>query len=375
MITIMDRQSDFQRENPLSSRKFWKKIFEKVLQIVAFFVIGLIYVNFAEDAQLREESFLVIKFGVIAVMLIGAIYAIYVRVYIARYYYNCDGAFITIKKGVFAPTEIHVQYQKIQDVYVDQDIIDRIMGLYDVHIASATITSGIEAHIDGVEFDAAERIKNFLLGKIQGGNSVPSAPSSNAKPNMDQKISSKNYPISRAWIVVDAINFLMICIVPILVIAGAVGALSLISVIRDGFRGLLIGGLLVYAGIAFALLVAVLYVVRLVWVLFWLRNYYFEFLPDDIVIKTGVIARQETHLPYKSIQNVRVVERFMDRIFGLGIVAIENAAAPTVIGYGRHRTFRPAGISLIGQPITKAREIAAALNKMVSGTDSSKMGL
>ena len=59
------------------------------------------------------------------------------------------------------PAQIHVQYGKIQDVYVDQDLLDRILGIYDVHISSATYSSGIEAHIDGVDKVGAEGLKNL----------------------------------------------------------------------------------------------------------------------------------------------------------------------------------------------------------------------
>jgi putative membrane protein len=143
-----------------------------------------------------------------------SINAWYIKTYIHRYYYDCNDQFVTIKKGVFAPTEIHVQYQKIQDVYVDQDLLDRFMGIYDVHIASATVTSGIEAHIDGVDQPVAESIKNFMLAKIQGGNIPaaglqnpqgpqtplpPQAPRPAPRFESAQNISSRTYPISGAW--------------------------------------------------------------------------------------------------------------------------------------------------------------------------------
>ena len=95
-----------------------------------------------------------------SLILVAVLYGLYISAYIRRYYYDASEQFLTIQKGVFAPTEIHVPYGKIQDVYVDQDVLDRIMGLYDVHIASATATSGIEAHIDGVDTRVAENLKN-----------------------------------------------------------------------------------------------------------------------------------------------------------------------------------------------------------------------
>jgi putative membrane protein len=83
------------------------------------------------------------------------------------YFYDLNENFIVIKKGVFTPKEINVPYERVQDIYVDQDIFDRLFGLYDVHISSATISSGMAAHIDGVEKIAADGLKDFLLKTVQ----------------------------------------------------------------------------------------------------------------------------------------------------------------------------------------------------------------
>jgi len=74
--------------------------------------------------------------------------------------------FIIIRKGPITPREINIPYERIQDVYVDQDIVDRILGLYDVHLSSATVSSGMQAHIDGVEKSAADGLRAFLLETV-----------------------------------------------------------------------------------------------------------------------------------------------------------------------------------------------------------------
>jgi hypothetical protein len=49
---------------------------------------------------------------------------------------------------------------------VDQDLFDVFFGLYDVHISTATATSGTRAHIDGIEKASAEEIRKLILSKI-----------------------------------------------------------------------------------------------------------------------------------------------------------------------------------------------------------------
>lgn len=75
--------------------------------------------------------------------------------------------YLVIKKGPITPKEITIPWERIQDVYVDQDIFDRIFGLYDVHLSTATFTSGMQAHIDGVEKEAADGLREELLEKIK----------------------------------------------------------------------------------------------------------------------------------------------------------------------------------------------------------------
>ena len=72
---------------------------------------------------------------------------------------------ISIKKGVIARGEIVLPYSRIQNVYVDQDVLDRIFALYDVHLETAGLFSGIHAHIDGVGAEYAAKLRSVLMAK------------------------------------------------------------------------------------------------------------------------------------------------------------------------------------------------------------------
>ncbi len=228
----MNPKSPLQQQFPLSPKKFWKKMISKLLGL---YIIGGVICLFifllallTNGIEGLDSVFFGIIFVVIAfVAFVTALYVFYIRIYIREYYYAGEENFITIKKGVFAPAEIHVQWQKIQDVYVDQDILDRIMGLYDVHIASATVSSGIEAHIDGVEYAAAEGLKKFFLDKVsgRGQNTIPmdaqgqsAAPTAPAAPRpatitLPEEISSKTYPLSSNWMAMSLLGQVLTSII------------------------------------------------------------------------------------------------------------------------------------------------------------------
>ncbi len=87
--------------------------------------------------------------------------------YYEKYYYDLREDFLVIKKGVFAPRETTLPYEKLQDVYIDQDLLDRAFSLWDLHVSTATAASGWEAHIDGLNRENAERVRDLLLQRMK----------------------------------------------------------------------------------------------------------------------------------------------------------------------------------------------------------------
>ncbi|MFA5184456.1 MAG: PH domain-containing protein [Patescibacteria group bacterium] len=172
---------------PLSKKKIIKKTFFSgnlsglghILVILAIISIGYFINNslnvgsvtsenpiILDQKSLRYIGFLVLGYLVFAAitLLLGYFYQ---KWYFSTYFYDLTDNFIIIRKGPITPKEISIPYERIQDVYVDQDFFDRLLGIYDVHLSSATFSSGLEAHIDGVGKEAADGLKNLLLSTIQ----------------------------------------------------------------------------------------------------------------------------------------------------------------------------------------------------------------
>ena len=367
----MNEKSEFQKANPLSKKKFIKKFISGSTGgciILATLAISLGFIAWGLSLT-GDAAYSIVLIGTLAILAFGALYlainAFYISLYIKLYYYDCGDDFITIKKGVLTPREIHVQYQKIQDVYVDQDLLDRIFGIYDVHIASATVTSGVEAHIDGVDFEVAESIKNFLLKKIQhGGRSVnDSAPQATRKPlkvNLKEEISSKTYPISNKWIVSQIITSMISSFILVFVFGLWFAAKTEIE-----FLIFLIFGIVVFV---------ILVIGNIIWTLIWKANYFFEFTPDFILLKTGVISRQENHMPYSSIQDVAISQGFVERIIGIATLKISNASQ--IVQKSRNgNTTVSGGVMLVGQTPENAAKINKVLSDVVAKQNPSGTGL
>lgn len=77
-----------------------------------------------------------------------------------------DDRNVIIRKGIIAKREITLPFSKITDVYVDQDVTDVVLGLYDIHISTPTAESGKFAHIDGLNKKGAMEIKKLVLERV-----------------------------------------------------------------------------------------------------------------------------------------------------------------------------------------------------------------
>ncbi|MBU2578692.1 PH domain-containing protein, partial [Patescibacteria group bacterium] len=151
-----------------------KKIIKKTIEstiayaILLFIIWGVLFFIPGYTQAIVVWLGAVSPFGILVLLLVVILLIyLYQRWYFAVYFYDLTPDFIQIKKGPITPREITIPYERIQDIYVDQDLFDRIFGLYDVHLSSATASSGMEAHIDGVEKEAAEGLRNLLLQTIQ----------------------------------------------------------------------------------------------------------------------------------------------------------------------------------------------------------------
>ena len=153
---------------PLSTKKVLKKtITSTLVYIILFLVIYVSFVLIFFSFAFSIGNLGLITFGILGLlMVIIAVTYFYQLWYYNVYFYDLTEDYIVIKKGPITPHEITVPYERVQDVYVDQDIFDRLFGLYDVHLSSATAASGESAHIDGVEKPAADGLRSLLLQKV-----------------------------------------------------------------------------------------------------------------------------------------------------------------------------------------------------------------
>ncbi|MCX6800865.1 MAG: PH domain-containing protein [Candidatus Diapherotrites archaeon] len=155
-VNLTELVPEISKRFPLEKRKILKKTIVRSLWlvIIAAIIIALISVSpyFAVFAGLI----------VMALILLILIILIHQWLYLKGYYYNVSIDAVFIRKGVINSNEIILPFKMIQNVFVDQDILDRLFGLYDVHISTVTNTSAFLSHIDGVNKENAEKVRDII---------------------------------------------------------------------------------------------------------------------------------------------------------------------------------------------------------------------
>ena len=144
-----------------------KKIVKKTIEAILIWSVILASTVVAAYFFLPLYVQLIGTFSLALLVLISAVQPFYQHFYYTTYFYDVRSDFLIIRKGVIMPRETILNYAKIQDVYVDQDLLDRLFGLWDVHVSTATLLSGAEAHLDGVNRDGATAIRELILSKIR----------------------------------------------------------------------------------------------------------------------------------------------------------------------------------------------------------------
>jgi putative membrane protein len=152
------------REIPLSSSKVAKKTLAAIPGILFIEFLLVLFVLPVLGNTGVAVFICIILFAVILVVTY-----LYQIQYFKNYYYDLKDEMIVIRKGVFAPKEISLPYERIQNVYVDRDILDTIFGLYDVHLETAAFGSGMSAHLDGVNEENATKLKEIIMKHIEKG--------------------------------------------------------------------------------------------------------------------------------------------------------------------------------------------------------------
>ncbi|MFA4872258.1 MAG: PH domain-containing protein [Patescibacteria group bacterium] len=305
---------------PLSPRKIIKKTIAEMIRwvwVLIWVLIMLIPLLIGLSIFLvtsQPAMMLGLLIGPALIILLVIIVFIYEYLYYKLYYYNFEEEKGEIRKGVIARATGHIYYNRLQSIYVDQDILDRIFGLYDVHYETAGEISQFYSHVDGLTKENADKLTAFLIAKSKTRNFDPGTlvpnrdselqPGLSSDKNSEATLSSEKCPLS-PWIVfTGSIQIFLFCIIGLFIV-------FLIYPIVVAPRFFLVLFFFVFLFFIYS------YV--------WYKNFYFYFGTEKGEIRTKVIGEKKSYVYYNRIQNINVSQGFVERLFGICTVIIETA--------------------------------------------------
>lgn len=306
---------------PLDRKKIIKKTLEKIPFFILFLILGgiLLVSNFLlPELKLWWLAAIVIALPIISIICIY----IYQMYYYKLYFYDFKDDSAQIRKGVISRSTGHVRYERIQNIYVDQDILDRIFGLFDVHYETAGETSGIYSHVDGLNKENSEKLVEFLNSKLYGQNKQVAQNASRLNNNSNtSKATDAGEVIDRNVVPILKRIIIKNTIVTTLFSVSIVLWLSVLLLEEEAIN--IFNGTIAAISLLFIVLC---FVIGYVYQKIWYKNFHFKFSDNSGIIKSQVVALSSSYVYYDRIQNVNITQGIMERIFGLFSVTIETAA-------------------------------------------------
>jgi len=303
---------------PLDKKKIIKKTIESAPLILLSFFLGGIVIGY--DYVMSETGLTWLSALSVLPPLISIIgIYVYQSFYYKLYFYDFKEGGAEIRKGVISRSTGHVRYERIQNIYVDQDILDRLFRLYDVHYETAGETSGIYSHVDGLNKENSEKLLKFLNEKLTPGGSKMAEPLISSEDNQagaptGAAVDRSNTPISKMIIYKNTLFFFLSS-----VIAFVVAIISLKQELADAnmsTKAVIPGGMIA---------IAVFLVGVIIYFQIWYRNFYFQFSDRSGVIKKQVISLSNSYIYYDRIQNINLSQDVFDRLFGIFTITLETA--------------------------------------------------
>jgi len=249
--------------------------------------------------------------------------AAYETAYYRRFEYELTADTLDIRSGVVARREREIPYQRVQNVDIRRNAIQRVLGIAAVSFETAG-GSQTEAKLRFVSFDEAKRLQSEI-----GRHKRRAAPEEGEEAGAEAELLFSLSP--RELAIVGALSFdLRLPGAVFVLVSSSTPFLS--TFVPDGF------GMEVAVLGALGVVVAVALFSWLVGVAVAVLNYYDFRLSrtrDELQYERGLVRRFDGSIPLEKIQTLTIRDNPLKRVFGYATLFIETAGyAP---GQGQSR--------------------------------------
>lgn len=154
-----------------------------VLKALLKYGLILIFLIPAFFIQSRKDTELVVNLILYIVFFIGLV--IYAALRRATFHYFVEDKFLTLKQGILSRQQRHIPYGVIQNIFVKQDIFDRVFGLASLVLENASMGAGSQVEgvtkIFGFKVKSREKQRVEMVGFSGNKVSIPGLKKENAE--------------------------------------------------------------------------------------------------------------------------------------------------------------------------------------------------
>jgi putative membrane protein len=283
----------------LDYRSIPYRVFENTAQILTGFVLLAVVQGGARGVA----GWAVLLFGMILV------YTVYETAYVQLYEYRLDGDTVDIKSGVVSKREREIPFERIQNVDIAQNAIQRVLGIAEVRMETAGGGES-EARLRYVSRQEARRLQELISRRKRGDTTE-------RDPGASDDILFELSDTELGILGVTSANVRLLGLLSALVVFGSPVAAEQVSLRLE---------LLLFLGPALALVALVL-----LWAVSGvqavLRYYGFRLLRHDEELRyeRGLLQQYNGTIPLSKIQTLMIRENVLARSLGYGSLAIETA--------------------------------------------------
>ena len=245
----------------------------------------------------------------VLLLLMVVVYSLYETAYVRAYEYRLDGDTIDIKSGVLSKREREIPFERIQNVDIAQNAIQRALGIAEVRLETAG-GGDSEARLRYVSRPEATRLQELVSRRKRGATTERS-------PDATDDILFELSDTELGILGITSANVRLLGLLSALVVFASPVAAETVSLRLE---------LLLLLGPALAIAVLVgLWAVSGVQAV--LRYYGFRLLRHDEELRyeRGLLQRYNGTIPLSKIQTLMIRENVLARSLGYGSLAIETA--------------------------------------------------
>jgi putative membrane protein len=314
--------SIFSRQSPKGILVIYIHLIYKVIK-VSWILLFLVLKDFSRMSKIGE-NYIYLSLAVILILLLVRAYLIY-----KNFQFKIANEHFILKQGIIKKTNTSIAFHRIQNINFKQNIIQQIIGVYEVNIETAG-SSKAEISIKALSFHNAEALKKIISTSADYTNEL--IEKDNSKPLL--KIGVKE--LFKVSLTENHLQNLVLFLALILgffqqieqVVDSLGRTASLDGFIEESKNALSASFFLVTITLIFLTIIALMSSFAKIFLIHFNLTAYLK--EDSFEINQGLLTKKSIVLKKQKVQNITVSTNPLKRLIGISFITFKQAVSGKV---------------------------------------------